>query len=571
MINKLNRLLSKEQKSKLYKLLLLMFLGMVFEMGGLGILLPILKLISDIDGVIDYPIVNNIFMFIGGVPSHQKIVIGVLSFLIIYYVFKSVFLAFLSWKQSLFISNLSADISNKLFMGYLKQPYSFHLIRNSSSLISNIQVEVTQFTLLTQSIIYLTLEISVVIGVLVILFLSDIFAATCVLLLLGTASYIFYLITKGYIKKLGIIRQDNSEKMNQHLMQGLGGVKDIKLIGLEDYFSDKFNIYNFSLARIVSKVTTLNLLPRLYLELLAIIALALILIVKSLSSTSISDIIPTLGVFVAAAFRMIPSSFRILSSIQNIRYSEPVINILSKEIELISSNHSDSRTNEKYIFNNKIELKNISFKYPNAKNFAVNNVTLEITRGQSVGFIGLSGSGKSTLIDIILGLLQPVSGNIYVDEKDIYECIHKWQNLVGYVPQSIYLTDTSLKENIAFGVPLNLIDEKALMKAVKLAQLEMLINDLPEGLDTYVGERGVRLSGGQKQRIGIARALYRDPDILVLDEATSALDMDTESQVMESIDNLHGKKTILIIAHRLSTIAKCDNVFKLHNGSLILV
>jgi len=567
MNKKYNLLISKAQYKNLYVVLFLMLIGMFFEMGGIGILLPILGIITNDNFFIENPSLNDIFHLLGS-PSHENIVFGVLICLIIFYFVKSIYLAFLSWKQSLFISNLSAELANNLFSGYLKQPYTFHLQKNSSLLLSNIQVEVTQFTLLTQSMIYLTLETSVIIGVLLILFVADFYAALSVVLVLGFASLLFFMITKNYIKKLGTIRQNDAKNMNRHLIQGLGGVKDIKLMGLEKYFSNAFNVNNFSLAKIVSKITTLNLLPRLYLELLAVISLAIILMVKMKDGTSISEIIPTLGVFVAAAFRLIPSAFRILSSVQNIKYTEPVANLLTQEMELIRNNRSIERSIEKLSFSNNLVLKNVTFSYPNTSTDALTSISLEITKGQSVGFVGISGSGKSTLINVILGLLPPSRGNIFVDDIDVQTHLHEWQNQIGYVPQDIYLTDNSLRENIAFGLTIDKIDEIALLKAVKLAQLEKLISDLPQGLNTHVGERGVRLSGGQKQRIGIARALYNDPEVLILDEATSALDVETEEQVMKSIENLHGQKTVLIIAHRLSTISKCDKFFKMQNGTL---
>jgi ABC-type multidrug transport system fused ATPase/permease subunit len=566
MIDKLFFLLSKKFKNQLFILIFLMFIGMIFEMLGLGILVPLLSIIVDDNIENKAPIIIKIIILLGS-PQHFKLIMGALITLVIFYLIKTVYLAYLGLIQSRFVANLSANLADRLFIGYLKQPYSFHLQTNSAKLISNIQVEVTQFTLLTQSTMYLILELSTVIGVAFVLFLTNPFGATCVSILLGVSAIVFHRVTKKYIKKLGVNRQLHSEKMNQHLLQGLGGVKDIKLLGREQYFFKEFSDHNINLSEIVSKITTLNLLPRLYLELLAVIGLAVVIFLMILQGNSINGIVPVLGVFVAAAFRMIPSIFRIMSSVQNIKYSEPVINTLYHEFNTINYSN-DVRTEKKLIFNDIINIKNVSFKYEGSNVHIFKNISLEIEKGQSVGFIGSSGSGKSTLIDLILGLLNPTSGHIKVDKIDVFNNLSQWQNQIGYVPQTIYLTDSSLRENIAFGISKNAINETAIQKAINLSQLNKLVEELNDGLDTFVGERGVRLSGGQRQRIGIARALYNDPEILVLDEATSALDLETESNVMKAIEELHGKKTILIVAHRLSTLSKCDSIYKVENGNI---
>lgn len=566
MINKLFSLLPKKHKNQLFVLLILMFIGMMFEMLGLGILIPLISIILDSDIESKSPMLKEAIILLGS-PDHFKLILYSLLILVIFYVFKTLYLVLLAFIQSTFVANLSASLANRLFLGYLKQPYSFHLLKNSAKLIANIQIEVTQFTLLTQSTMYLILEITTILGVALVLFLTDPFGAICVSILLGLSAFVFHTITKNYIRRLGINRQFHSGKMNQHLLQGLGGVKDIKLLGREQYFSNEFNDHNLKLSKIISKITTLNLSPRLYLELLAVIGLAVVIFLMTFKGNTVNEIVPVLGVFVAAAFRAIPSLFRIMSSIQNIKYSEPVVDILYEEFQNLKNIDID-RTRIKLEFNNNLKIESVTFKYDESHTLILNNLSFEIIKGQTVGFIGSSGSGKSTLIDLILGLLKPTSGEIIVDGSNVSENLSKWQNQIGYVPQAIYLTDGTLKENIAFGIPEELINEGALQKAIELSQLKDLVNELGEGLNTYVGERGVRLSGGQRQRIGIARALYNDPEVLVLDEATSALDQETEYNVMNSIEELHGKKTILIVAHRMSTLNKCDSIYKVNRGNL---
>jgi len=312
---------------------------------------------------------------------------------------------------------------------------------------------------------------------------------------------------------------------------------------------------------------TVQQLPRLLMEVLTIAAFALLVITTLAQGGAIGDIIPKMGLFAVAAFRLIPSINRILAASQALKYCSPVIDILQKELELpVEETNKPEKASKS--FENQLVLQNISYTYPAAPSPALKNISLTIKQGTSVGFIGKSGSGKSTLVDILLGLLTPDSGSIAADGIDIQENMRGWQNQIGYVSQSIYLTDDTLRKNIAFGLPTEEINEESVKKAISAAYLSEFMEQLPEGLNTIVGERGVRLSGGQRQRIGIARALYHNPSILVLDEATSALDISTEKEVMEAVNALQGSKTIIIVAHRLSTIEKCDTVYNLANGEI---
>lgn len=565
---KLFYLLSPEQKNKVIILGILMFVGMLFEMVGLGILLPILSLMLNPDIGGTYPSLRPFLTFLGN-PTQEKLVLDGLIILIVFYLVKAIFLGFLSWRQSKFAAELSAELSRKLFKGYLVQPYSFHLQRNSAELIRNIQTEINQFQLVMGAIVLLCIEFTQILGLVAVLIIAEPIGAIIVSIFMYLASIVFNWVTKKRLFNWGKQRQFHAERINQHLFQGLGGVKDLKLLGREQYFLDKYETHNTANARISSKVGTFYLLPRLYFELLAIFGLAGMIIVMILQKKDLGILVPTLGIFAAAAFRMIPSFNRIMSSIQQMQFAKPVVNTLYNEFCSLSEPEQNKDDNGRLSFEKKLELQNLNYKYANSQSFALKNISLYINRGESVGFIGPSGSGKSTMIDLVLGLLKPVSGEILVDGCNIQSNLRQWQNNIGYVPQSIYLTDDSLRRNIAFGIDSELIDQKAVDRVIKAAQLEDFIADLPEGLETFVGERGVRLSGGQRQRIGIARALYHNPSVLVLDEATSALDSLTENEVMRAITALKGEITILIVAHRLTTVKHCDKLYSLRKGEII--
>ena len=547
-----------------------MIIGVVFEMIGLGALIPALGLMLNPKIINDYPFLNKLFTYFGN-PSQIKIVVFGLVTLILIYIIKATFLIYLGWRQSKFSSELSAYLSNKLFAGYLKLPYSFHLEKNSAELLRNIQNEVGLFTFVSQSVIALSVEISIVAGVVLFLIILEPSGALGITSFLGIAVFIFHSITKKRLLFWGVLRQAHTGKANLHLLQGLGGVKDVKLLCREDYFLNEFRVHNNSISKIQTKVSTLSLVPRIYLELLAVIGLVGLIIIMVIQKKPTELFLPTVGVFIAAAFRMIPSANRIMTSIQGIRYAKPVVELLYTEIELIKSINETKKSNEPIVFIDKLQIRNLSFQYPNSNIMALDNVTLSIKNGQTVGIIGSSGSGKTTLVDVILGLLMPTSGDILSDDKQININIRNWQSQIGYVPQTIYLTDDTLRNNIAFGIPANEINEIGILNAIKAVRLEEFVFNLPNGLNTFVGERGVRLSGGQRQRIGIARALYNNPSFLLLDEATSALDNLTESAVMDEVMSMKGQRTILIIAHRLSTVSKCDIIYRFSSGKIVEV
>ena len=571
-IIKLRSILSRSQKRTVLIIGLLTLVGMLMEMLGLGIMIPATTLLLDENLMDKYPALKPILNFLGN-QTHKTLVLYGMLLLIFIYIVKVAFLAYLAWRQAVISSKLSADLSYQLFCGYIQQPYTYHLERNSAQLLRNIQIEINHFNTFSQAIITLVSELSVVGGIIFIMILVEPFGTLMVAAVLAVLGIVFYMLTTKRLLRWGGERQYHDGQINQHLMQGLGGVKEVKLLGRESYFINQFNRHNERKSTIISKQTTLSQIPRLYFELLAIIGLAGLVFAMLAQNKPINSFLPILSVFLAASFRMIPSMNRIMVSIQQIRYTQPVVDLLYEEFIAIKNLKlaalaPDNSTNMN--FNDDIELKGIVFRYSTGEVDVLKDVSFKIKKGETIGFVGPSGSGKSTFVDIFLGLLTPKSGTISADNVNVHDKLREWQNLIGYVPQSIYLTDDTLRRNIAFGITDDLIDDEAVRAAVRSAQLDSFIDELPMGLDTTVGERGTRLSGGQIQRLGIARALYNNPQILVFDEATSALDTETEKGIVDAIEVMHGQKTILIVAHRLTTVAHCDRIYRVEHGVLSL-
>ncbi len=547
--------------------ILLMVVGMLMEMLGIGMIIPALVIITDPDLLVDYPVFKEILSYFGN-SSHEGMVKSALLILLFVFIVKALFLGVMVWQQSLLVARIQADISNRLFKGYIVQPWSFHLQRNSAELIRNITVEMSAFThsLLLPALTLLT-EGLVFSGILILLLVVTSFWSLAVVGLIGGVAWGFHYCTRGLLHKWGELRQFYEGHRIQHLQQGLGGVKEIKLLGREETFITEYNIHNEGSASILQRQTAISNVPRLLFELLAVSGLVALVIIMMMQGAAAVELIPTMGVFAAVAFRFLPSANRIMNSLQSIRFAMPVINTLYDEMQLSVAMRTPIHQG-RISFQDHIEVVDLCYKYSGDGKQVLSGLNLTIHRGQCVGLIGRSGAGKSTLIDLILGLHIPINGNVLVDGIDIHNNIRSWQDEIGYVPQSIYLTDDTLRKNIAFGLSDSQIDEDAVLHSIKSAQLEEFVGFLPDGINTFVGEHGVRISGGQRQRIGIARALYHDPQVLVLDEATSSIDSETESAVMRDVNKLKRKKTIIIIAHRKMTVANCDEIYRLDNGKL---
>jgi ATP-binding cassette, subfamily B, bacterial PglK len=561
------RLLSREQRRSASMLVVMMIIGMVLETFGIGLIIPVLGLLTADDPASTYPVLAPVLNALGNPGRERIIVVGMLGLMGVYTI-KVLFLGWLAWLESRFAFGVQANLSQQLFSGYLRQPWIFHLQRNSAQLIRNAMGEVAQFTssALLPSMTLLS-ECLVITGIGILLISVEPMGAIFVVSVLAMAAWIFQHLTRGRILSWGKARQYHEGFRIQHLQQGLGGAKDVKLLGREAEFIEQYVQHNSGSARASQRQYAVKQLPRLWLELLGVGGLTFLVLVMVGQNKPMETLLPTLGLFAAAAFRLMPSTNRVLTSIQSLRYALPIVQNLTKEKDYIDATlglPQDSSIS----FDKNIEVEGVVFRYPNAATDALKSVSLTIQKGTSVGIIGSSGSGKSTLVDVILGLLAPQSGCVKIDGKNAQERLRAWQNGIGYVPQTIFLTDDTLRRNVAFGLPAEQIDDKAVAKALRAAQLENFVSELPDGVNTIVGERGVRLSGGQRQRIGIARALYHDPPVLVLDEATSSLDSATEQGLMDAVNSLQGSKTIILVAHRLTTVQRCDCVFVLESGRI---
>lgn len=564
-IRKVWAMLTPSQKRSAVVVVLMTFVGMFLEVAGVSLIIPVLAVVTQSDLATRYPSIAPALERLGNPTQYQLAIAGVLI-LVGAYAIKAGFLSLLTWRQMKLAYGVQADLSLRLFEGYVRQPYSFHLQRNSAELIRNATGEVTILVVhwLVPAMVFLS-DVSTILGLSILLIIVQPLGAILVIPMFACAGLLYERLLRRKVLALGQARQRHEGQRIQHLQEGLGGVKDMKLLGRESEFVLRYGAHSAGSARVGQYQATLAMMPRLWLEVLAVGALALLVGVMVLQGQALDAVMPSLAVFTAAAFRLLPSVTRVVTAGQGFRYATPVITMLEAELGLFARQSHGSK-GEPLPFTSCVSLDAVSYSYPSTQSNALDEVSVCIHKGESVGFIGASGAGKSTLVDVFLGLLPPSRGAVIVDGGNIQTNLRGWQDQIGYVPQSIFLTDDTLRKNVAFGLPEEAIDEQAVGRAIRDAQLEDFVRALPEGLETMVGERGTRLSGGQRQRIGIARALYHDPEILVLDEATSSLDTKTEEGVMEAVRALHGEKTILIVSHRHNTVVNCDRLIRLDSG-----
>ncbi|WP_438997230.1 ABC transporter ATP-binding protein [Candidatus Puniceispirillum sp.] len=548
-------------------IVILTIIGAGLETLGLGLILPVLSVIMNPENFIN----NDVLYYFGSMLnefSQIELMVGGMLVLGMAYLIKGLYLAFMIWRQSEYIYDIKSALSDELLNSYLHVGYEFHIQNNTGNLIRNITIETQQFVanVLIPSV-RLFSELSVVIAIVALLIYIEPSGAFYLMVIVGISMAAFQYITRIRLMRWGQARQQFEGKRIQKAQEALGGIKDAKLLGKEQEFLDQYSHFNWQSSYIERKQLTLSQLPYIWLEIVAVAGLAFLVIFLVMRGADASQILPILGVFGAAAFRIIPSANRILMALQALRYSVAVIDLMDEELHRTEpADHSEMN---KISFEREIRLDQLFYQYPSTASPSIMDINLQINKGESVGIVGTSGAGKSTLVDVILGLLPPTSGRILIDDVDAHSGLRTWQDHIGYVPQHIFLSDETLRRNIAFGVPEDEINNTEIDRAIRQAQLNEFVDSMPDGINTTVGERGVRLSGGQRQRIGVARALYHNPSVLVLDEASSALDTKTEAALMEEIYDMQGERTLIIIAHRLSTIEKCDRIFHLEKGKLV--
>ena len=556
------KLFTNSDRIAFTRIVVMVIIGMFLETISLGIVVPIIGILTQDDYQQKYPFIVDIF----GNLSREELISAVMVAMVLIYVVRSLFLFWSLWIQKGFSASVSGRLSQSLFSIYLRQPYMFHLQRNSSTLMRNAKNATSVVTCGVDPFLVLLTDGLVAIAMFALLIAVEPVGTLAVLLVFGLSTFVFQRTTRRRIDNWGYQVDYHETKILQHLQEGFGGAKDVKVLGRENEFLSQHEKHLGESIRINRIYNVILTLPRSFMEIITIVGLCLLVVSMVVRGRELADIVPILGLFAAAAFRVMPSINRLLMATQTLIFNRSIIASVYRDFLLDSPDSLTVKSNTK--FASQLELVDVSFQYPTAATASLQNVSLVVKRGEAVGFVGPSGAGKSTLVDVILGLFAPTSGVVKVDGQDVQQNLRNWQNQIGYVPQAIYLTDDTLRRNVAFGLNDENINDNLVRDAIRLAQLEEFVATLPEKLDTVVGERGVRLSGGQRQRIGIARALYHNPSVLVLDEATSSLDTPTEHGVMQAVQALQGSKTVLIVAHRLSTVEYCDRLYKIENARI---
>ena len=574
MLKKINYVLDKKQKIHLILLLIIIFIGAFVELLGVSAILPVVNVATSPETIDQTWYLSWLKQTLKLEDAGQMLI--VLSIiLIIIYILKNVYVTIMYNMQYGFIFGNQKKLAVKLMDCYMHQNYLFHVSKNVAELQRNVTSDVNGFFTVVLNFLQFLAEISVCVVLVLYLLMQDFVTTMAVAVLLFIFVGLFAGIFKKILGEKGRKNREVNVQVTKWILQSFSGIKEIKVINEEDFFIDNYNKYYSQFATLQRQQSMLTFLPRPVMETVCICGLLLAVILKlTIDSSDIASFIPTLSVFAIAAFRMLPSFNRITGYLGGIMFSIPSIDAIYndlKEVEqLLKQKEIIEKIDENMSLTKSIQMEHVSFKYPESDKWILKNANIEIRKNSSVAFIGASGAGKTTAADLILGLLEPEEGHILVDGVDICTNMAAWHQKIGYIPQTIYLMDDTIKANIAFGVDEANIDETRIQKALKEAQLDEFITQLPEGIHTEIGDRGVKLSGGQRQRIGIARALYRNPEVLILDEATSALDNDTEKEVMEAIDSLHGTRTLIVIAHRLTTIQNCDEIYEVENGKFKL-
>lgn len=571
MLKKIAYIFDKRQKRNVWILLVVMLIGSFVELLGVSAIMPLVSVVTD-NNIINtdpkYKLIADIF----NVHEPRKYVLLMAIFLIVVYIAKNLFICMQYNVQYRFIYNNQRNLAKKLFDFYIHQNYLYHTQTNVAILQRNLTNDVSFSFDVVLNMLYFaneTIVCTILVGYLAIVDPISTFAIAGILLVFLA---IFVLFFKRYSVRTGEKSRQSAAQMNKWMLQGFAGIKEIKVMNKEDYFVENYDGESKLFADLHRKQMFASAMPKPILESVCICGLLVVMAVRIYTGEDMSAFVPVLSVFAIAAFRMLPSINRLSGAYSAIMYGKTALESIYQDVREMNQK-ADIRENEdqdEYHFSldTDIEINDLTFAYPEGEGNVIEEASVVIPKLKSTAIVGPSGAGKTTFADLLLGVLEPQNGQVWVDGANIYEHLRSWHKIIGYIPQVIYLMDDSIRANVAFGIPENEIDDARVWAALKEAQIDDFIREQPKGIYSEIGDRGVRISGGQRQRIGIARALYFDPPLLVLDEATSALDNETETAVMEAIDSLHGSRTMIIIAHRLTTIRNCDVIYEVCEGKV---
>lgn len=570
LIKSVFKVFNGKQKRNLFGMLVLILINSGVSLLGVSVLSPFIQAVMSPEELLE----NNIIRFFYnalGLENTNELVTLLAAAIIVVYVAKGGFLIFMNNMQYRFSYYGKREMQDRMMRYYISKDYTFFLNHNSAELMRDINTDPEMFYAAVLNMLQLASELCVCTILVVYLMIKDPILTLGVAVAMAVMVLIFMKKLRRTLARFGDERRKYNANILQCMQQAFGGIKEIKIANREAYFEGEFRKQNGLYTYVIKQNAFLSSIPKPIMESLCIAGLMAAIIIRiNATSTSPEQFMGTLGVFAAAAFALLPSANKMSEYLGSIIHNGVVIHKIGEEYVAIRDMEikiSEKKDYKPMKLEREIRVEDLTFRYPDTEEAVLSHVNVTIPKNVSAAFIGPSGAGKTTMVDLILGVLKPQEGRITLDGMDIAESYRGWHDKIGYIPQTIYMLDDTIRNNIAFGQEEN-IDDDEIWAALKQAQLDEFVASLDEGIDTMIGEAGVRLSGGQRQRIGIARALYRKPEVLVLDEATSALDTETEAAVMEAIDSLQGKMTMLIIAHRLTTIKNCDIVYQVENGSV---
>ena len=578
LFSKIRYIFDRKQKIQLAGLGVMIFIGGLLETLGVGAMIPVVQALLAPDNLLEYidryEFLQKICSFLH-ITTVRQITMTLLYGMMAIYVIKNLYILFLTYKQNSFITRNRNRMISRVMAEFLNRPYEKYLGADIPTVFRITDSDIPQTFSLILAMLQLASEVVVSFLIFAVLLLSDVTMTLFIIAVFGILTLFIIKVFKPRLNKIGAKNQAIQSRIAKWRIQATYGLKDVKVLNREEFFVRNYFETGKVGADVARNYAVLNNTPRLLIETVFIVSVLAFIAVFISSGGDVTDIVTTISAFAVAAVRVLPSVNRINTYITEIAYTQPSLDFVYENLQegmktdaMLAERKANSQV-EKLKLEDKIELCHISFHYPDSDKYIFRDAHMIVPKGKSVGIIGASGAGKSTIVDVLLGLLHAQEGTITCDGVDIFKNYESWLAQIGYIPQAIYLIDESIRDNIAFGIDADKIDDKRIWEVLAEAQLKEFVEELPEGLDTTIGDRGVRLSGGQRQRIGIARALYNDPEILVFDEATSALDNDTEAAVMEAVNSFHGKKTMVIIAHRLNTIEKCDIIYKVEHEKLI--